>query len=249
MGLAGVALRCLLQGRAFERLASNIYCRGGEQASPPRPPLNKKTTCTYFRHSVPLSFGCPPRAATGVVSLRWLKLGLSSRRCSASVAAARRRIGASPGVRRQCGMANAEGSSTSTAEPAAVAQQYDEDGYAIDNRPMPTQGSLHYWQRKIWVLLDDPASSAAVRAPLLTACQPAAPPRLAAIATAPPPGTSRRAACSMLLVDAGMPCATCVPRAPCTCQSCHGCRGCHVCHVCDACHLCDVCKACHLCHV
>ena len=61
-------------------------------------------------------------------------------------------------------MGDAEGSSTSGAEQAPnAAPQYDQDGYAIDNRPMPPKGSFRYWQRKIWVLLDDPASSTAVR--------------------------------------------------------------------------------------
>ena len=55
-----------------------------------------------------------------------------------------------------------EGGSSSR-EPGATATSYDEDGYAINNKPMPMKGSREYWQRRIWELLDDPSSSTLVR--------------------------------------------------------------------------------------
>ena len=57
----------------------------------------------------------------------------------------------------------------SAAAPAAASSSLapqssvDLDGFTIDNRPMPQKGSIAYWQRTIWVLLDDPSSSRAVR--------------------------------------------------------------------------------------
>lgn len=57
----------------------------------------------------------------------------------------------------------------SAAAPAAASSSLapqssvDLDGFTIDNRPMPQKGSIAYWQRTIWVLLDDPSSSRAAK--------------------------------------------------------------------------------------
>jgi len=59
--------------------------------------------------------------------------------------------------------------SEAAAAPAASSvvpppPQFDLDGFAIDNRPFPKKGTIAYWQRTIWVLLDDPSSSKAAKA-------------------------------------------------------------------------------------
>lgn len=72
-----------------------------------------------------------------------------------------------------------EGGSSSR-EPGATATSYDEDGYAINNKPMPMKGSREYWQRRIWELLDDPSSSTLVRDWLLVQRELAPPRRVAA---------------------------------------------------------------------
>lgn len=48
-------------------------------------------------------------------------------------------------------------SSDEASQPARP--QFDEDGFPLSQRPEPQKGSVSYWQHKIWILFEDPASS------------------------------------------------------------------------------------------
>ena len=47
---------------------------------------------------------------------------------------------------------------------AAALSEMGDDGFMIKERPLPPRGTLAYYQRIIWVTMEDPSSSESVRA-------------------------------------------------------------------------------------